>query len=178
MTYAAAAGLRDPDSWIAPWPEPPRTPQPTLPQIEMPLPARPLPVFARARKPVPPYPGRTPYVTNLEDSSVYPNYPPPRQYERGLPRRSDALLPVEPSPQNQPRYSWNANVPDYWEESTYREPTTHNVNAIEDDFVSEKDDPPQPPKTKWQRYKRHLRRRWYFYVTALVIGMAIMLPIL
>jgi hypothetical protein len=51
---------------------------------------------------------------------------------------------------------------------------SNDVASSFDDGVGEK----AQPASKWQKAKQHFRRRWWIYLIALVIFLAIFLPIL
>lgn len=51
---------------------------------------------------------------------------------------------------------------------------SNDVASSFDDGVGEK----APPVSKWQKVKQHFRRRWWIYLIALVIFLAIFLPLL
>jgi hypothetical protein len=159
-------------------------PRPALPPPAMPPPNRPppqamsRPIIPLDRKPMPPATSQTPYVTNLENGQTRaprgpsPNAPPP-------PNPTRAVSPGPPGPKEE-RYSWYPDIARSYEESHY-EPSINaperKREGEEEESELEKEEP-KPPMTKWERYQKHLRRRWYFYAVGLVLGLAIGLPIM
>jgi hypothetical protein len=131
------------------------------------------------RKPIPPAMSQTPYVTNLENGQSRapqapgPSAPPPLNPTR-------AVSPGPPGP-NQERYSWYPDIARSYEEESHYEPSINAPDVKRDGEEEESElekEEPKPPMTKWERYQKHLRRRWYFYAVGLVVGLAAGLPIM
>jgi uncharacterized membrane protein YdfJ with MMPL/SSD domain len=59
------------------------------------------------------------------------------------------------------------------------EPRADNVQEVASSFDHGDGDKEQPAVLSlWQKVKQHLRRRWWMYLIAIVILLAILLPIL